>query len=201
MSAALELREVRASCPAPAGWLPVLEDLALSAEDGTWVGLVGPSGCGKTTILRVAFGLLRPQAWEVKVIGGSPRGRVAYLPQGETLLLWRTVLGNLLAAREVDGSLTAADRAEAMGFLAQFGLESFVHAYPRELSGGMRQRVALLRTFLARRPVLLLDEPLGALDALTRIAAQEGLRAVQDSLPRTGVHVTENREEALFRAD
>ncbi len=200
MNPALALRGVSAGYPTSQGWLPVVEDLSLAVEEGAWVSLVGPSGCGKTTILRVAAGLLRPRAGEVGVIGGSPRGGVAYLPQGETLLPWRTALGNLLAAREVDGRLTPSDRAEAGQILAQFGLGPFTGAYPHELSGGMRQRVALLRTFLAQRPVLLLDEPLGALDALTRIEVQEWLRRVQEDLPRTGVVVTHDVEEALFLA-
>lgn len=198
MNPILALRGVWAGYPTSRGWLPAVEDLTLAVEEGIWVSLVGPSGCGKTTILRVAAGLLHPRAGEVEVAGGSPRGRVAYLPQGETLLPWRTVLGNLLSAREADGPLTASDRAEAAELLAQFGLGAFRDAYPHELSGGMRQRAALLRTFLARRPVLLLDEPLGSLDALTRIEAQEWLCRVQESLPRTGVFVTHDVEEALF---
>lgn len=173
MTGALELHEVCAGYPTPKGFLSVLDRLSLLVEKEEWVSVVGPSGCGKTTLLRVSAGLLRPQSGKVLVFGEVPRGQVAYMPQGESLLPWRTALGNILAAREADGRVDKKTKREALEFLEDFGLADFAKSFPHELSGGMRQRVALLRTFFAKRDLLLLDEPLGALDALTRAELQD----------------------------
>lgn len=166
-----------------------------------WASLVGPSGCGKTTLLRAAAGLLRPQSGTVRVFGAEPQGRVAYMPQGDTLLPWRTALGNILAAREADGRVDPSARREAHELLAHFGLARFAQAFPHELSGGMRQRVALLRTFFARRALLLLDEPLGALDALTRAELEDWLAGVWKNSGKTVVLVTHDVEEAAVLSD
>lgn len=198
---ALELREVHVTFRIPSGPLPVLCGFSLEAGQGEVVGLVGPSGCGKTTILRVAAGLLQPERGEALVFGRPPRGQVSYMPQGDSLLPWRTALGNVLAALEVDGPITPEMRRTALEFFAQFGLSGFERSFPHELSGGMRQRVALLRTFLARRELLLLDEPLGALDALTRAELQDWLGKVLRALPRTIVLVTHDVEEAVLLCD
>ena len=163
--------------------------------------MVGPSGCGKTTLLRVCAGLLPPWSGTVQVFGGSPRGKTSYMPQGDSLLPWRTALGNILAALEVDGRPTAQAINRARECLTQFGLGGFERSYPFELSGGMRQRVALLRAFLAQREILLLDEPLGALDALTRAELQDWLFSVWKSLRKTVVLVTHDVEEALLLSD
>lgn len=198
---ALELREVHVSFRRPDGLLPVLQGFSLAVDPGEVVGLVGPSGCGKTTLLRVAAGLLPPERGEVKVGGKLPRGQVSYMPQGDSLLPWRTALGNVLAAREVDGPVTPEARQEARELFSRFGLSGFERSFPHELSGGMRQRVALLRTFLARRTLLLLDEPLGALDALTRAELQDWLGEALRFFPRTVVLVTHDVEEALLLCD
>ncbi|MCX7750923.1 MAG: ABC transporter ATP-binding protein [Candidatus Bipolaricaulota bacterium] len=199
--AALELHDVTAGYPTPTGWLPVLDLLSLALDRGEWAAVVGPSGCGKTTLLRVGAGLLVPSSGTVRVEGGPPRGRVALLPQGEALLPWRTLLGNVLSAREVDQRPTARDRAEAAALLDRFGLAPFADAYPHEVSGGMRQRAALARTFFAPRPVYLLDEPLGALDPLTRIELQEWLAGLRRTLETTAILVTHDVEEALVLGD
>ncbi|MCS7217246.1 MAG: ABC transporter ATP-binding protein [Candidatus Bipolaricaulota bacterium] len=198
---ALELRDVHVAFPLPQGALPVLAGFSLAVAPGEVVGLVGPSGCGKTTLLRVSAGLLRPGRGEVRVFGRAPRGRVAYMPQGDSLLPWRTALGNVLAALEVDGPVPPEARRRAQELFGRFGLSGFEKSFPHELSGGMRQRVALLRTFLARRELLLLDEPMGALDALTRAELQDWLVEVLQALPRTVVLVTHDVEEALLLGD
>ncbi len=123
------------------------------------------------------------------------------MPQGDSLLPWRNALGNILAVLEVDGRPKPEAIAKAKECLAQFGLSGFEKSYPFELSGGMRQRVALLRAFLAQREILLLDEPLGALDALTRAELQEWLCSVWKSLRKTVVLVTHDVEEALLLSD
>ncbi len=197
----LELQEVTAGYPTRDGWFPVLDSLHLSLDRGEWLAIVGPSGCGKTTLLRVAAGLLLPQSGTVRVEGGPPRGRVGFMPHGETLLPWRTLLGNVLAAWEVDRRPTALDRSEAAALLEHFGLGAFLQAYPHEVSAGMRQRASLARTFFAPRPVYLLDEPLGALDPLTRLELQEWLAGIRSTLAKTAVLVTHDVEEALVLGD
>ncbi|MGQ9699739.1 MAG: ABC transporter ATP-binding protein [Candidatus Bipolaricaulaceae bacterium] len=201
MNAALELTQVSFGFPQPRGILPVLENFSLSVPPKEWVSVVGPSGCGKTTLLRISAGLLQPQRGTVRVEGQPPRGRVAYMPQGETLLPWRTVLGNILAAREADGSHARASRKEALALLEAFDLAPFAQSFPHELSGGMRQRIAFLRAIFARRDLLLLDEPLGALDPLTRMEIQDWLGQIRHGLGKTVVLVTHDAEEAVLVAD
>ncbi len=201
MSPLLELNRVHFGFSTPQGFLPVLEDFSLAVEKGEWASVVGPSGCGKTTFLKVSSGLLPPQAGTVLVEGGSPRGRVAYMPQGESLLPWRTALGNIMAAREAEGPVDSETKRQAWALLSDFGLARFAQSLPHELSGGMRQRIALLRTFFARRNLLLLDEPLGALDALTRAELQEWLLRVWQNLSKTVVLVTHDVEEAVLLSD
>ncbi len=123
------------------------------------------------------------------------------MPQGDSLLPWRTALGNILAAREADGRREPNAKKEALALLADFGLAEFAQSFPHELSGGMRQRVALLRTFFARRDLLLLDEPLGALDALTRAELQGWLLEVWQRFKKTVVFVTHDVEEAVILSD
>lgn len=202
MSTALELSQVCVGFPLPPrGFLPVLDHLSLAVGEGEWVSVVGPSGCGKTTLLRVSAGLLQPQAGEVRVFGGAPHGKVAYMPQGDSLLPWRTALGNILAAREAEGRRDKGAQRAAWQLLSDFGLADFAKSFPHELSGGMRQRIALLRTFFARRELLLLDEPLGALDALTRTELQDWLLKVWQDLRKTVVLVTHDVEEAVVLSD
>ena len=198
---ALALQGVTAGYVTPRGKLLVLNGVSFTVQKGEWISVVGPSGCGKTTLLRVCAGLLSPWSGTVQVFGHSPRGKTSYMPQGDSLLPWRNTLGNILAVLEVDGRPKPEAIAKAKECLAQFGLRGFEKSYPFELSGGMRQRVALLRAFLAQREILLLDEPLGALDALTRAELQEWLCSVWKSLRKTVVLVTHDVEEALLLSD
>ncbi|WP_425955665.1 ABC transporter ATP-binding protein [Xylanimonas sp. McL0601] len=154
------------------GGLGVLQRVDLEVLDGEFVAVVGPSGCGKSTLLRAFAGLLGREA---SVTGGLARpalddGRpaTAWMPQRDGLLPWRRALPNALVGARVAGGPGAAARERAAELFETFGLAGFERAWPHELSGGMRQRLALLRTCLAGRPVLLLDEPFGALDPLTR---------------------------------
>ncbi len=181
--------------------LQVLEDVSIGAQAGEFVSLIGPSGCGKSTLLEVLAGLLKPQKGSVEFIGEGPKKPVAYMPQRDLLFPWRTLLENLLLGPEIMGEDLAAAQKEATGLLPLFGLEGFEESFPRELSGGMRQRAALLRTILCHKPILALDEPFGALDAITRREMQQWLLGVWEEFHHTIVFVTHDVEEALILSD
>ena len=174
-------------------------DIALQPRD--FVSLIGPSGCGKSTLFNIIAGLLVPDQGEVKLDGvdivGRP-GSVAYMMQRDLLLPWRTVLENVTLGPEIAGRSMAQARVEARTLLRRFGLEGFENAYPAALSGGMRQRAALLRTILCERPVILLDEPFGALDALTRAAMHAWLLGIQREFQRTMILITHDPDEAVY---
>jgi NitT/TauT family transport system ATP-binding protein len=169
------------------------------------VAVVGPSGCGKSTLLELVAGLQEPDSGQVEAGGShSPAGRreaCAYMPQRDLLLPWRDALGNAALALECQGIGTAEARRRARPLFERFGLAEFERARPRDLSGGMRQRVAFLRTLLPGRPVLLLDEPFGALDSITRASMQSWLAGALAEEPRTVLLVTHDVQEALVLAD
>jgi ABC-type nitrate/sulfonate/bicarbonate transport system ATPase subunit len=181
-----------------------LRDVSLTVAQGEFVALIGPSGCGKSTLLNAVAGLVEPDAGVIRLAGEpAPQrlGRVAYMPQHDALLPWRTVLENATLSAEVSGQDRAAARERARELLPRFGLDGFGEHYPAALSGGMRQRAAFLRTVLAEHEVMLLDEPFGALDALTRRTMQEWLLDLWNDLGRTILMVTHDVEEALLLAD
>jgi NitT/TauT family transport system ATP-binding protein len=187
------------------GVVDALSSVDLTVAQDECVAVVGPSGCGKSTLLELVAGLQEPDAGSVLVAGaGEPRARLAataYMPQRDLLLPWRDALGNAALALECQGFSGADARRQAEPLFERFGLAAFEEAPPSELSGGMRQRVAFLRTLLPGRPVLLLDEPFAALDAITRAEMQEWLAAALHEEPRTVLLVTHDVEEALYLAD
>jgi ABC-type nitrate/sulfonate/bicarbonate transport system ATPase subunit len=186
------------------GSVPALLDVSLDVGRGEFVALVGPSGCGKSTLLAAIAGLVEPDAGEIwldEAPAPQRLGRVALMPQRDALLPWRTVLDNAALGLEVAGVGRGAARERARALLPRFGLAGFGARYPAALSGGMRQRAAFLRTVLSEREVLLLDEPFGALDALTRRSMQEWLLDLWEELGRTILMVTHDVEEALLLAD
>jgi NitT/TauT family transport system ATP-binding protein len=172
-----------------------LREVSLAVASGEVVAVVGPSGCGKTTLLELACGLQRPDAGRVTA---EP---AVLMPQRDGLLPWASALDNAGLALRVAGLGRDAARARAHPLFERFGLAGFERARPAELSGGMRQRVAFLRTLLAGRPLLCLDEPFGALDALTRAEMQDWLAEALAAEPRTVLLVTHDLEEALVLAD
>ena len=183
--------------------LRALREVSMEVGRGEFVSLVGPSGCGKSTLLGLIAGLEAPTDGAIEIAAetdGSP-GRVAYMPQRDLLLPWRSLLDNATLGAEVGGGDRAAARKRAQSLLPSFGLEGFADALPHTLSGGMRQRAALLRTVLLEREILLLDEPFGALDALTRAALQEWLLDVWERLKAAVLFVTHDVEEALWLSD
>jgi ABC-type nitrate/sulfonate/bicarbonate transport system ATPase subunit len=205
-AARLEARGLSLTYAAPPGGEPLvaLSDVSFELAEGEFVSVVGPSGCGKTTLLKILAGLLEPSGGEVLLHDAEPGrllGRVGYMPQSDLLLPWRTTLDNAALGLELAGVGRGEARARARQELDRFGLEGFERHWPRALSGGMRQRAALLRTFLAGRDVLLLDEPFGALDALTREELREWLLGVWEADRKTILLVTHDVEEAVFLSD
>ena len=172
-----------------------LAGISLHADHGELLAVVGPSGCGKTTLLELICGLQTPDAGALEC---SP---AALMPQRDLLLPWLSALDNAALALRIAGSPRAASRAQAAELFAELGLGGFEAAHPHELSGGMRQRVAFLRTLLSGKPVLCLDEPFGALDAITRAEMQAWLGRALAREPRTVVLVTHDVEEAIVLAD
>jgi ABC-type nitrate/sulfonate/bicarbonate transport system ATPase subunit len=177
-------------------------DIALKPNE--FVSIIGPSGCGKSTLFNAIAGLLAPDSGEIlldgKNIVGKP-GNVAYMMQRDLLLAWRTVLQNVTLGPELAGEPIREARKHARMLLKRFNLEGFEDAYPSMLSGGMRQRAALLRTILCERSVILLDEPFGALDALTRASLHEWLLGIQREFKRTMILITHDPEEAVYLSD
>ena len=177
-------------------------DLAIPA--GRFVSLIGPSGCGKSTIFNIVAGLQPPTTGRVLIDGEDATGligQVGYMLQKDMLLPWRTVLDNVVLGMEIRGEPMAAARARALPLLHRYGLGGFENKYPGTLSGGMRQRAALLRTLLVDIDVVLLDEPFGALDAQTKSQMQEWLLRLFHDFGRTVVFVTHDVEEAIFLSD
>ncbi len=177
------------------GSVTAVEDLTLTVAPGEVVAVVGPSGCGKSTLLELVCGLEQPDA------GSVAADPAALMAQRDLLLPWATALDNAALPLRVHGASKAAARAAAAPAFAEFGLAGFERSRPAQLSGGMRQRVAFLRTLLAGKPVLCLDEPFGALDAMSRAEMQAWLAAALAREPRTVLLVTHDVEEAVVLAD
>ena len=177
------------------GEVTAVEDLSLTVSEGEVLALVGPSGCGKSTLLELLAGLQRPDA------GSALAEPAAYMPQRDLLLPWRTALANAALALECAGVGKDEARGAARPLFERFGLSGFERSRPYELSGGMRQRVAFARTFLAGRPLLLLDEPFASLDQITRGSLQEWLAEALREDPRTVVLVTHDVQEAIYLSD
>jgi NitT/TauT family transport system ATP-binding protein len=181
-----------------------LAGVDLEIADGEFVAIVGPSGCGKSTLLRLVAGLILPSAGRIEVLGQAvtkPFTDVGIVFQNPVLLEWRTTLGNVLFQIEIRGLPSAGHRARAMELLAQVGLAEFADRYPHELSGGMRQRTAIARALLHDPPLLLMDEPFGALDALTREQIRLDLEDLWLATRKTVLFITHSVDEAVLLAD
>ena len=197
---ALELSHIGLSL----GGTPVLDDVSMHVASGEFVSILGPSGCGKSSLLRLLTGALKPDRGEILVGGAlleeSPPA-FAFMPQRDALMPWRPIIDNVTLGLEVQGMGRAEARARVRPLFATFGLDGFEHHYPAQLSGGMRQRAALMRTIVQDRPVQLLDEPFGALDALTRTEMPRWLERRWQHARWTTVLVTHDVREAVALSD
>jgi ABC-type nitrate/sulfonate/bicarbonate transport system ATPase subunit len=188
----------------PTGVFEALAPIALSIPPGRFVSLIGPSGCGKSTIFNIIAGLLEPTTGRVLIDGIDATGtigRVGYMLQKDLLLPWRTVLDNTVLGMEIQGVALREARKRALPLLQRYGLSGFEYLYPTSLSGGMRQRAALLRTLLFDTDIILLDEPFGALDAQTKLQMQEWLLALWSDFGKTVIFVTHDIDEAIYLSD
>jgi ABC-type nitrate/sulfonate/bicarbonate transport system ATPase subunit len=184
-----------------------VRNVDLSIARGEFVTLIGPSGCGKSTLFNIIAGLLPPDADGSILLAGKPQqdggllGKISFMPQRDLLFPWRNVLDNSTLALEVEGLSRRAARQKAEALFPEFGLQGFEQHYPHQLFGGMRQRVALMRTFLFERDLILLDEPFGALDAMTRTMMQRWLLDIWARHKRTVLFITHDIDEAIFLGD
>ena len=182
---------------------PVLSGVSFHAEEGEFVTFLGPSGCGKSTMLNILAGLWKADEGKVFVDDKAVNGvtdHFAYMPQSDLLLPWKTILENVTLYGALHHDRKHAEE-EALKEFPRFGLEGYEKAYPAELSGGMRQRAAFLRTALCSADIMLLDEPFGALDVITREDMQDWLLSLRSKLNRTTILVTHDVDEALYLSD
>lgn len=202
--AGLQLRGVGLRYFSLDGETEALSDISLSLRPGEFVSIIGPSGCGKSTLLSLISGILAPTEGDVLLDGvlvASPSRRIGYMLQQDYLFEWRSILDNAVLGAEVQGMDLGRARARATRLLETYGLGDFLHHRPRQLSGGMRQRVALARTLCTEPDVVLLDEPFSALDAQTRLALADDVSAILRREGKTVVLVTHDIGEAVSMTD
>jgi NitT/TauT family transport system ATP-binding protein len=202
----LEYRNVTMRFAGKAGGTPTtaIENVNFSLRDGEVVSLIGPSGCGKSTLLNIGSGLYQPSKGDAYVDGErvtAPNAHVAFMLQKDLLLPWRSIIDNVTFGLEVQGHRAADRLARAQELLSSFGLADFAKHYPHQLSGGMRQRVALARTLAVDPTVLLLDEPFSAVDAQTRIVLQRDLARTVQRAGKTALLITHDLVEAALMSD
>jgi ABC-type nitrate/sulfonate/bicarbonate transport system ATPase subunit len=186
------------------GTMPILADISLTVKAGEFVSILGPSGAGKSTLFRILTGTSTPQGGDIR-FDGQPIAEAtrpfAFMPQRDALMPWRRIIDNCTLGLEIQGLSRQEARRKVEPLMTEFGLSGFERHYPSALSGGMRQRAALLRTIVQERPMLLLDEPFGALDALTRSRMQAWLEGMWRNHSWTALLVTHDVREAVMLSD
>ena len=197
MEPILELKKLSHSYHSLEGETPALKDISFSVPRGKFVSIVGPSGCGKSTLLSLISGLIKPPQDTLTFYGTS----IGYMLQKDYLLEWRTIFQNVTLGLEVQHKLTHETIKKAHLYLKQYGLEDFKNVKPSELSGGMRQRAALIRTLLVEPDLLLLDEPFSALDYQTRLLVSDDIGQIIRKEERTAILVTHDLAEAISLSD
>jgi len=193
----LELQDISHAYHGMEGETLALSHLSFSLKQGDFVSIVGPSGCGKSTLLSIISGLIPPESGKVTLNGNH----IGYMLQKDHLLEWRSVYRNIILGLEVQHSITGGTKEKVYKLLKQYGLEQFANAKPSELSGGMRQRVALIRTLILEPDLLLLDEPFSALDYQTRLAVGDDIGQIIRREKRTAILVTHDLAEAISLGD
>jgi len=204
MSKKIEIKHLNKAFVRNKETLEVLKDIDLDLCENQFVSLIGPSGCGKSTIFRILTGLESNYAGDIFVSGNNLANtsiQFCYMPQKDLLMPWRTVYKNIILPLEIDKRLDSVKELGVAKLIREFGLEGFENFYPSEISGGMKQRAGLLRTFLINSDIMLLDEPFGALDAITRMSMQEWLLKVLDEHKKSVLFITHDIDEAIFLSD
>ena len=200
----LEVKDLSYSYHTPEGETQALSRISFDVQDGEFLAVVGPSGCGKSTLLSLLAGLLKPEEGEI-FIDGVPRREsravIGYMLQKDHLFEWRSILDNVSLGPEIRRSLTGPVREELRTMLDTYGLLPFAHARPSQLSGGMRQRAALIRTLALKPDILLLDEPFSALDYQTRLEVCDDISTIIRTQKKTAVLITHDLSEAISAAD
>ena len=200
----VRIKNITLTYQSPKGEIPALRNLSLDVGHGEFISIVGPSGCGKSTLLNVVAGLTPPSRGEVLIKGHSvtgPSSLVGYMPQSDQLFAWRSIWRNVLLALEVQNKVTTDTKAFAEKLLRDYGLYDFKNSYPNQLSGGMRQRVALIRTLAIDPDILLLDEAFSALDYQTRLVVADEVQRIIAKEKITAILVTHDLAEAISMAD
>ena len=204
MLALLEVDHVSYAYHSMGGEIETLADVSFSVKKGEFVAIVGPSGCGKSTLLSLICGLLQPEAGEIRFAGRSmeqTKEKIGYMLQKDYLFEWRDIYSNVLLGLEIQKKMTEENLAYVRMLMEEYGLWEFRHARPSQLSGGMRQRAALIRTLVLRPELLLLDEPFSALDYQTRLSVADDIYQIIKKEHKTAILVTHDLSEAVSMAD
>ena len=204
MDQVLELKNIHYTYHTLDGETPALTDISFSLNKGEFVAIVGPSGCGKSTLLSLIAGLITPEKGLIKINGKYLREsttNIGYMLQHDELFEWRTIYHNVMLGLEVQHMLSAKTKARAHELLDIYGLKSFENSHPSELSGGMRQRAALIRTLVLEPDILLLDEPFSALDYQTRLTVGDDIGQIIRQEGKSALLVTHDLSEAVSLAD
>ncbi|HHU31558.1 MAG TPA: ABC transporter ATP-binding protein [Clostridia bacterium] len=204
MKVIVELQNIGMKYQSLNGEIPALENINLEVYEGEFVSIVGPSGCGKSTLLSIISGLLAPTSGNVLIEGEQvtgPSKKVGYMLQKDHLFDWRTIMQNVLLGLEIQKSVTPSAKQYAEHLLRTYGLIEFAHKYPSQLSGGMRQRAALIRTLVTNPQILLLDEAFSALDYQTRLAVNDDIYDIIKKEHKTAIMVTHDIAESISMSD
>jgi NitT/TauT family transport system ATP-binding protein len=204
MKPKLEVHGVSYSYHSLEGETLALSDISFTADNGEFLAIVGPSGCGKSTLLSLLSGLLTPDTGEILIDGvpqSDSRSNIGYMLQRDHLFEWRTIMGNAELGLEIQRKLDSSSKEKLHQMLHTYGLGSFEQAKPSELSGGMRQRAALVRTLALEPDLLLLDEPFSALDYQTRLSVCDDISSIIKSTHKTAILITHDLSEAISVAD
>ena len=200
----IDIRHLQKKYQTEAGEIEALRDVTLSVQEGEFISIVGPSGCGKSTLLNIIAGLEAPGAGEVLIDGevlSGPSRAIGYMPQRDELFPWRSIRGNVMLSLRLRHEKSEAPYRRAEELLRRYGLGDFAEKTPQQLSGGMRQRVALIRTLAADPKILLLDEPFSALDYQTRLTVSDDIARIIREEGKTAILVTHDISESISLAD